>query len=127
KSQISLAAWLSPGRPPRTERVGSIGRALRGLGTTGPLQSGDPSGIQIASLTARRRTITMNATLLILRMVGLGLAAHGAQKLFGWFGGDGISGTGAFFQSIGFRAGWSICPNCAAGTTIFCRLERSGR
>jgi len=69
----------------------------------------------------------MNATLLILRMVGLGLAAHGAQKLFGWFGGGGISGTGAFFQSIGFRAGRSICPNCAAGSTIFCRLERSGR
>ena len=69
----------------------------------------------------------MNATVLILRMVGLGLAAHGAQKLFGWFGGGGISGAGAFFQSIGFRAGWSICPNCAAGWTIFCRLERSGR
>jgi uncharacterized membrane protein YphA (DoxX/SURF4 family) len=69
----------------------------------------------------------MNAILLILRMVGLGLAAHGAQKLFGWFGGGGIRGTGAFFQSIGFRAGWSICPKCAAGSTIFCRLERSGR
>jgi uncharacterized membrane protein YphA (DoxX/SURF4 family) len=69
----------------------------------------------------------MNATLLILRMVGLGLAAHGAQKLSGWFGGGGISGNGAFFQSIGFRAGGLICPNCAAGSTTFCRLERSGR
>jgi hypothetical protein len=69
----------------------------------------------------------MNATLLILRMVGLGLAAHRVQKLFGWFGGGGISGTGAFFQNIEFRAGRSICPNCAAGSAIFCRLERSGR
>jgi hypothetical protein len=43
--------------------------------------------------------------------LGLGVAAHGARKLFGWFGGGGISRTGAFFQSIGFRAGWSICPN----------------
>jgi hypothetical protein len=33
----------------------------------------------------------MNATLLILRMRGRGLAAHEAQKLFGWFGGGGIS------------------------------------
>jgi hypothetical protein len=28
-------------------------------------------------------------------VVGLTLAAHGAQKLFGWFGGHGIEGTGA--------------------------------
>jgi uncharacterized membrane protein YphA (DoxX/SURF4 family) len=69
----------------------------------------------------------MNATLLILRRVGLGLAAHGAQKLFGWFGGGRISRTGAFFQSIGFRARGLICPNCAVGSTIFCRLERNGR
>jgi hypothetical protein len=41
------------------------------------------------------------------------------KVMFGRFGGGGISGTGAFFQSIGFRAGWSICPNCAASSTIF--------
>ncbi|MFD6027784.1 DoxX family protein [Streptomyces griseoluteus] len=33
------------------------------------------------------------------------LAAHGAQKLFGWFGGGGIEGTGRFMESIGFRPG----------------------
>ena len=48
----------------------------------------------------------MNAALLVLRLVfGLGFATHGTQKLFGWFGGGGISGTGAFFESIGFRPG----------------------
>lgn len=48
----------------------------------------------------------MLATLLILRMVvGLGFAAHGSQKLFGWFGGGGINGTGASFESIGFQPG----------------------
>ena len=48
----------------------------------------------------------MNAALLILRMVlGLGLASHGSQKLFGWFGGGGIGGTGVFLESIGFRPG----------------------
>jgi putative oxidoreductase len=32
------------------------------------------------------------------------VGARGA-KLFGWFGGYGISGTGQFFESIGFRPG----------------------
>jgi putative oxidoreductase len=32
-------------------------------------------------------------------------AVHGAQKLFGWFGGYGLSGTAAFLESIGFRPG----------------------
>ena len=27
------------------------------------------------------------------------MAAHGAQKLFGWFGGYGLKGTGGFFES----------------------------
>ena len=36
----------------------------------------------------------MNTGLLILRVVlGLTLAAHGGQKLFGWFGGPGLKGT----------------------------------
>jgi putative oxidoreductase len=36
---------------------------------------------------------------------GLAVAAHGAQKLFGWFGGYGIKTTGSFFESLGFRPG----------------------
>lgn len=48
----------------------------------------------------------MVIALLIARIVlGLGMAAHGAQKLFGWFGGYGIKGTGGFFESLGFRPG----------------------
>ena len=48
----------------------------------------------------------MELGLLILRLViGLTLAAHGAQKLFGWFGGHGIAGTGQFFEQLGFRPG----------------------
>lgn len=43
--------------------------------------------------------------LLVRFIVGLAIAAHGAQKLFGWFGGYGIKGTGRFFQSLGFRPG----------------------
>ncbi|MFC9294844.1 DoxX family protein [Streptomyces sp. NPDC057011] len=44
--------------------------------------------------------------LLLLRLVlGLTMAAHGTQKLFGWFGGGGISGTGQFFTASGYPAG----------------------
>jgi putative oxidoreductase len=48
----------------------------------------------------------MSTGLLILRIVaGLILAAHGSQKLFGWFGGYGIAGTGGWLESIGFKPG----------------------
>jgi putative oxidoreductase len=48
----------------------------------------------------------MDVGLLIARVVFGGLIfAHGAQKLFGWFGGYGLAGTGGFFESIGFRPG----------------------
>ena len=43
---------------------------------------------------------------LALRLpVGLILAAHGAQKLFGWFGGYGLSGTAQWLESIGLAPG----------------------
>ena len=46
----------------------------------------------------------MNVGLLLVRTaMGLVMAAHGAQKLFGWFGGHGIAGTAGFLESIGFR------------------------
>src|ERR671938_295179 len=42
--------------------------------------------------------------LLLLRVVvGGTIFAHGAQKLFGWFGGHGLRGTGGFFGSLGWR------------------------
>ena len=44
--------------------------------------------------------------LLIGRLIlGSLMIAHGSQKLFGWFGGHGLAGTGGFFESIGFRPG----------------------
>jgi putative oxidoreductase len=41
--------------------------------------------------------------LLIRTAVGLAFVGHGTQKLFGWFGGGGPKGTGAFFGSKGYR------------------------
>ncbi|MGW6915200.1 DoxX family protein [Kitasatospora sp. NPDC054939] len=47
-----------------------------------------------------------DAGLLLLRLVlGLTMAAHGSQKLFGWFGGGGLDGTGKFFTMSGYPAG----------------------
>ncbi len=48
----------------------------------------------------------MDLAFTIIRLaLGLAIAAHGAQKLFGWFGGYGIAGTGGFFEGLGFRPG----------------------
>ena len=45
----------------------------------------------------------MDTGLLVLRIVvGLLLVGHGTQKLFGWFGGHGLTGTAAFFRSVGY-------------------------
>jgi putative oxidoreductase len=49
---------------------------------------------------------TLSSGLLIARLVfGSLMVAHGTQKLFGWFGGYGLAGTGGFFDSLGFRPG----------------------
>ncbi|NKE05792.1 MULTISPECIES: DoxX family protein [Mesobacillus] len=48
----------------------------------------------------------MDLGLLIIRLViGILFIGHGAQKLFGWFGGYGLKGTGGWFESIGMRPG----------------------
>jgi putative oxidoreductase len=48
----------------------------------------------------------MDAGLLLARVaIGLLMAAHGAQKFFGWFGGHGLTRTAGFFEVLGFRPG----------------------
>lgn len=60
----------------------------------------------------------MSTGLLIARLVfGTVMAAHGTQKLFGWFGGYGIAGTGGFFESVGFRPGRVLAVAAGLGET----------
>jgi putative oxidoreductase len=44
-------------------------------------------------------------TVALRGIVGPLFVGHGTQKLFGWFGGHGLEGTGGFFESIGLRPG----------------------
>lgn len=48
----------------------------------------------------------MDIGLLLIRLViGLAFVGHGTQKLFGWFGGYGLKGTGGWMESIGIKPG----------------------
>ncbi|WP_349410166.1 DoxX family protein [Pseudalkalibacillus sp. SCS-8] len=61
----------------------------------------------------------MDIALLLLRVVfGVTFAAHGTQKLFGWFGGHGLAGTGGFFESIGIKPGYTMALIAGAGELI---------
>ncbi|MDR5902547.1 DoxX family protein [Halomonas icarae] len=56
---------------------------------------------------------------LVLRVpVGLILATHGAQKLFGWFGGYGLEGTAQWLASIGLAPG-TLMALLAGGAEFF--------
>ena len=56
--------------------------------------------------TGHRVRMGTNLGRLLLRVtVGSIFIEHGTQKLFGWFGGHGPSGTGHFFESVGLRPG----------------------
>lgn len=62
--------------------------------------------------------MSLELGLLIVRVLfGAAIAAHGAQKLFGWFGGYGLKGTGGFFDSLGFKPGVAFAA--AAGLSEF--------
>ncbi|WLD94827.1 DoxX family protein [Alkalihalobacillus sp. AL-G] len=61
----------------------------------------------------------MDLALLIIRLVfGLTFAGHGAQKLFGWFGGHGIKGTTGFMESLGLKPGKMMALLAGLGELI---------
>lgn len=57
------------------------------------------------------------APLLLRVPVGIIFTAHGAQKLFGWFGGYGLEGTGQFMASMGLNPG--VLMAALAGSAEF--------
>jgi putative oxidoreductase len=69
----------------------------------------------------------MDFGLLIGRLgLGLAMAAHGAQKLFGWYGGYGLAGTGGFLETLGFRPGRFFAVALGAGEVTAGLLTASG-
>jgi putative oxidoreductase len=62
-------------------------------------------------LSKKRQADLDDAGRLVLRLTaGALLAGHGAQKLFGWFGGPGLDGTSTWLESLGFRPArlWAV-------------------
>ena len=60
--------------------------------------------------------------LTVLRvLVGIIFAAHGSQKLFGWFGGYGLAGTAQWMESIGLAPG-TLMALLSGGTEFFAGL-----
>jgi putative oxidoreductase len=61
----------------------------------------------------------MDLSRTILRgAVGPLMIGHGTQKLFGWFGGYGLEGTGGFFESLGMRPGRRHATAAGAAETL---------
>ena len=66
---------------------------------------------EIPKKVGQRGDMVGNLALLILRaIVGSLMLGHGAQKLFGWWGGYGLDGTSGWLESMGLRPGrpWAI-------------------
>ena len=67
------------------------------------------------------RLVSTNAGLAPLAVripVGIIFVAHGAQKLFGWFGGYGLAGTAGWMDSIGLHPG-TLLALLAGGAEFF--------
>jgi putative oxidoreductase len=70
-----------------------------------PTFNADPSALSLGLLLARL-------------VLGPLMAAHGAQKLLGWFGGYGLTGTGEFFAQLGFRPGRAFALAASVGEVV---------
>merc|ERR1711998_620472 len=80
--------------------------------------------IQVKTMTIKNITAAITkteqsfATLPLRLIAGLVFSAHGAQKLFAWFGGYGLEGTGQWMESIGLAPGY-LMALMAGGAEFF--------
>src|SRR5258705_8114535 len=71
--------------------------------------------------------MSVDAGILVMRVLfGAAIAAHGAQKLFGWFGGYGLKGTGGFFDGLGYRPGFIFALAAGLGEVAGGLLTAAG-
>jgi putative oxidoreductase len=70
-------------------------------------------------------SFVVGSTLLRI-LLGVAFATHGTQKLFGWFGGYGLAGTGGFFASLGFRPGTAFAAAAGLSELVGGLLLASG-
>ncbi|MGW5947183.1 DoxX family membrane protein, partial [Streptomyces celluloflavus] len=70
----------------------------------------------VAAGRARPLVSAGDCGLLLLRLTfGLLMAGHGAQKLFGILGGQGLTATGREFTALGYRPGTVLGPPGGGG------------
>ena len=82
------------------------------------VENSNPAALNISGLISTTLESREGFDTLPLRIgAGVTFAAHGAQKLFGWFGGYGLEGTAGWMASIGLEPGYLMA--LAAGSAEF--------
>ncbi|SES21949.1 DoxX family protein [Streptomyces qinglanensis] len=95
----------SPHAPETTDGASRDHRTAESPRTSADTGTTEGPGAAGVARAAPAEQSGQDAGLLVLRLVvGLTMAAHGSQKLFGWFEGGGLDGTAQFFASSGYPA-----------------------
>lgn len=82
------------------------------------VNNSNPTALNISGVINTTLATRAGIDTLPLRIgAGVTFAAHGAQKLFGWFGGYGLEGTAGWMASIGLEPGYLMA--LAAGSAEF--------